>query len=380
MCAHGKKPNTKSGVLICGAYGHGNAGDEAILEAIVGELRAIDPDMPITVLSRTPEATAARNGVQALHTFDFPGFLRVMRGAKLYLNGGGSLIQDVTSRRSLWYYLFTLAAARHRGCRVLMYGCGIGPVKYRLDRALVRRVLNKNVDIITLREAHSLRELETFGVTKPEIVLSSDPALTLPAAPERETDAVLAAAGLEKGGRYAGFCLRRWPGFTERAPAFAAAARHAWERHGLTPVFLSINHRSDGEAADRVCALLGDVPHHILREPMSTALTIGILHRMELVVSMRLHGLIFAAGHGVPLVGVAYDPKVTAFLEYAGQENHLPFEAVDAAALCTLVDRAAAQSGDRAALAERAAALRAKEYRNTTAARTLLGLGKEPRV
>ena len=367
-----EKPNSRSGVLICGAYGHGNAGDEAILEAIVSELRGIDPEMPITVLSRTPEATAARNGVRALHTFNFPGFLSVMRRSALYLNGGGSLIQDVTSRRSLWYYLYTLHAARRRGCRVLMYGCGIGPVKYPLDRKLVRRVLNKNVDIITLREDHSLAELRRFGVTAPELILASDPALTLPGAPAAETEAAMIAAGLAPHGRYAGFCVRRWPGFEEKAPAFAAAARHVWEKHGLTPVFLSINHRSDGQAADQVRAHLGDVPCHILREPMATGLTISILERMELVVSMRLHGLIFAAGNGVPLVGVAYDPKVTAFLDYAGQRDYVEFETMDAAQLCALTDRAAARSGDRAALAAQAAALREKESANTAAARRLL--------
>ena len=187
MSGKSEKPNTRRGVLICGAYGHGNAGDEAILEAIVLEMRAIDPEMPVTVLSRTPEETAQRNGVRALHTFAFLRFLRVMRHTKLFLNGGGSLIQDVTSSRSLWYYLFTIAAAKKLGCRVLMYGCGIGPVTRAFDRRLTRRVLNKNVDTITLREENSLQELRNFGVTAPEIVLASDPALTLPAAEKSPT-------------------------------------------------------------------------------------------------------------------------------------------------------------------------------------------------
>ena len=375
MRAGDRKLNTRRGVLICGAYGHGNAGDEAILEAIVGEMRALDADMPVTVLSRTPEETAKRCGVSALHTFDFLRFLGVMRKTKLFLCGGGSLIQDVTSCRSLWYYLFTLAAAKKSGCRVLMYGCGIGPVRTEFDRRLVRRVLNRNVDIITLREADSLRELESFGVTEPETVLSSDPALTLECADRKTVDACLAENGLSPDGRYAGFCLRRWPGFNEKAGAFARAARRAWETYGLTPVFVSINHRSDGEAADRVCALLGDdVPRFVLREPMPTGKTIGVLSRMELVVSMRLHGLIFSASQGVPLVGVAYDPKVSAFLDYAGEDRHLPFADVSAEKLCALLDGAAQARTEREALARAAQALRAKEYRNTEAAKRLLEL------
>ena len=373
MAGKREKANTRRGVLICGAYGHGNAGDEAILEAIVREMRAIDPEMPVTVLSRTPKETAERNGVRALHTFDFPRFLGVMRRSKLFLNGGGSLIQDVTSSRSLWYYLFTIRAAKRLGCRVLMYGCGIGPVTRAFDRRLTRRVLNKNVDIITLREEDSLAELRAFGVDAPEIVLAADPALTLPAASPEAADAALRALGVEPGTKCVGVCVRRWPGFLAKTPVFAAALRHAWEKYGLSPVFLSINHRSDGEAAERICEKLpAETPRYLLREPMPTSLTIALLSKMELVVSMRLHGLIFSAASGVPLVGVSYDPKVTAFLDYAGQKHYLQLEDADEESLCALVDAAAAQRGDRAESAARAAELREKESRNTLAARRLL--------
>ncbi|MCL2031440.1 MAG: polysaccharide pyruvyl transferase family protein, partial [Oscillospiraceae bacterium] len=103
---HGKAP--RRGVLICGAYGHGNAGDDAILEAIVQEMREIDAEMPIWVLSRTPRETQARFGIGSVHIFNVFGFLRIMRRTRLYISGGGSLIQDVTSRRSLWYYLASI--------------------------------------------------------------------------------------------------------------------------------------------------------------------------------------------------------------------------------------------------------------------------------
>ena len=100
-----------------------------------------------------------------------------MRGAKLYVNGGGSLIQNVTSRRSLRYYLYTIRSAKHLGCKVIMYGCGIGPVTGDADIAKARKVINGNVDVITLREPDSLEELRRFGIDAPEIILASDPAM-----------------------------------------------------------------------------------------------------------------------------------------------------------------------------------------------------------
>ena len=42
-----KKTNKRRGVIICGSYGHGNAGDEAILEAIISELRSEAPGREI---------------------------------------------------------------------------------------------------------------------------------------------------------------------------------------------------------------------------------------------------------------------------------------------------------------------------------------------
>ena len=362
----------RSGVVICGAYGMGNSGDEAILDAIVAEMRAIDPLMPLTVMTRDPAGASARLGLTAVHTFNFPRFLAVMRRRALYINGGGSLIQDVTSRRSLWFYLFTLRAAKRLGCKVMMYGCGIGPVKRPGGVERTRRVLNSCVDAITLREPDSIEELARFGVTKPEIILASDPALTLPSAPAEEVDAALEAAGAAPKGKYICFALRLWPGFGEKAGVFAAAARHAHEAYGLTPVFLPINHLDDGQAAALVAEKLGDTPHVLLPGPMSSALVIGLMSRMQVVVSMRLHGLIFAAGQGVPLIGVSYDPKVTAFLRCV-DAGCVPLEGLEEGELCRLIDGAAARSGDAAALEENVRKLRAIEHRSMETAARLLG-------
>lgn len=369
----GKKgeKNNRRGVLICGAYGMGNAGDEAILDAIISEMRSIDPDMPICVLSRTPEKTAAKHSVQSLHTFDLPAILREMRRKKLYINGGGSLIQDVTSSRSLWYYLYTLVAAHHRGCRVLMYGCGVGPVNRPRNRRLAGRIMQRHVDIITLREEHSLSELLSMGVTRPRIIVASDPALSLSPAGEDETDEFMASLGLDKNERYLCFCLRAWPGYREKAEEFAAAADYAAEKYGLRPLFLSVNHIKDGQAS-RLAADATRAPALCVQESMSTSLVVGLISRMRAVVAMRLHALIFASGVGVPVAGVSYDPKVAAFMDYIGLENYIDFSDMTASGLCRLIDKAMeTDPGELKASAER---LRKTESANVEAARELLEL------
>lgn len=379
MGQRGLQSNKRSGILICGSYGLGNTGDEAILKAILREARAAAGGEELTVLSRNPAETTARHGVAALHMFDIPGILRVMGRVRLYINGGGSLIQDATSRRSLLYYLFTLRAARWRGCKVLMYGCGIGPVSRPGDVALVRRVLNTCVDAITLREDASLAELKRFGVDKPETVLAADPVLSLQPAPEGETDALMARLGLEPGGAYLGVCLRTWKGFEDKVPVIADAVRYARDRYGLTPVFLSVNHITDGDAADLVCAHL-DGPQCILRQPLSSELMLGLTSRMQAVISMRLHGLIFAAGQGVPLVGITYDPKVSGFLSYMGQELYQDLDELTCGSLRAMLDRALALRGSRDELHAAVERLRRLEQNNSDVLRRLLADGRGPEV
>lgn len=370
----GRKKRKRDGVVVCGAYGRGNAGDEAILKAVVAELRAIDPDMPLWVLTRKPRLTKLRHRVGASYTFNPFAFRRRISRSVLYLNGGGSLIQDVTSHRSLWFYLLTLSWARRQGCRVLMYGCGIGPIIHPGNRRRAARVIDRCVDVITLRDSASQEELRAWGVTRPQVVLAADPAVTLPAAPPAEADALLERIGLHPrdGEKYLGVTVRPWPGFEEKVSVFAAAVDHAWQRYGLIPVFIPIEGKPDAAAAQKVAAQLKAAPAHLLPTCPTTEFAIALYARMDVALSMRLHALIFAAVGGVPLVGAVYDPKVSAFLDDAGQDLYARLDELTPELLCSLVDAAADRRQDRSALDEKTARLIRLERANRDAAARLL--------
>ena len=366
-----RSPGRRDGALVCGAYGKGNAGDDAILEAIVRELRQIDPDLPIWVLSRNPESTRLAYRVNSIYTFAFPRFLWRMGRTRLYINGGGSLMQDVTSHRSLWFYLFTISAAKLRGNKVQMYGCGIGPIHSQANRRRAAKVLQKRVDAITLRDTHSAEELDDMGVNRPEIILSADPTVILPAAPAQVIDGVLEGQGIDPNGRYIGFTLRPWPGFEEKAAIFGQAADYAYERYGLTPVFLPIERRLDVDAS-RLAAAHMKAPHYILTETGRSDHTIGLFARMQVAVSMRLHALVFAAGQGVPLVGVVYDQKISSFLSYIGQDLYTDLSSLTYQQLCAHIDVACSRIGDSKFLMAGVERLRHAERRNQETARRLL--------
>ena len=371
-----RKGSGRDGVIICGAYGRGNAGDDAILEAILREVRSIDSDLPIWVLSRQPKKTRLQYRVNAIYTFHFLRFLHRMSHTDLYINGGGSLMQDVTSRRSLWFYLFTISMAKKLGNPVHMYGCGIGPVNYPFNRRLVQRVLDSSVDAITLRDTHSSSELSSMGVSRPRVVMAADPTVILPPAPETVVDGLMETAGLDPRGKYISFTVRPWPGFESKADIFAAAADHAWEAYGLTPVFLPIEPRLDVAASQKVASHIRSAPYHILPGYRRSDHIIGLFARMKVTVSMRLHGLVFPASQGVPLVGVVYDPKVSSFLDYIGQELYSDLSELTAETLCAQIDAAVSRMGDDAFLTCGVERLREAEERNTQVARELLGWGK----
>ncbi len=281
-------------------------------------------------------------------------------------------MQDVTSRRSLWFYLLTISLAHKRHNKVMMYGCGIGPIQYPSNRRLCKRTLEKNVDAITLRDVNSQEELRDMGVTRPQIVLSADPTVILPAAPKEVTDGLMEASGMDPAGRYICFTLRTWPGYGEKVEVFAQGARYAWEKHGLTPVFLPIESRLDTPATQSVTQLLQDVPHYVLAQPATSYHSIGLFSRMEVVVSMRLHALVFAAGQGVPLVGVVYDQKISSFLDYIGQDLYVDLKEVTADKLKDYIDRAVARIGDKDFLLGGVERLRKVEGRNSEVAAQML--------
>ena len=329
----------KSGVLICGAYGKGNAGDDAILKAILAQLKAIDRDMPIYVMSHDPAQTRLCYHVGSVHVFDPFAFWPLMRKAKLFVSGGGSLIQNETSTRSLNYYLTTIRMAHAAGCRVMMYGCGIGPVSGEANRRHTARILNRCVDRITLREDLSRRELADMGVTKPKITVTADPALLLQPASGGAVDSYFLSNDLDPDGKYAMFVLRPWKNLSQHLQAIVDTADYVNKTYGLTPVFVALEPTRDLEI-NRTAASMLTCRTVVLPAPRDEQLTIGMMQKMRVIVSMRLHALIFASSVGAPLAAISYDPKVTGFMAYLGQKHCMELADVTKDSLCALIDDA----------------------------------------
>ena len=329
------------GAVICGAYGKGNAGDDAILVCMIRQLRQQDPDLPITVMTRQPRQTAMLTGVSTVHIFNTLAAGRVMKKSQLYISGGGSLIQNVTSNRSLSYYLYSIRQAKKAGCQVMMYGCGIGPVNGEKYQAQAARVLEENVDLIALRDPESLETLRAFGVEEPRVHLTADPALLMEG-DDAAAGRYLARNGLNPDGQYSLFVLRPWDGTQEKLAAICAAADYGWEKYGLAPLFYTLEPSRDAEIT-RTAAGMVKAPCHVLPPVDDGAALCGLMGRMGLVVSMRLHALVFACAQQTRVAAISYDPKVSGFMSYLGSDCCVELDRLTEQELKAMLDRAMAQ-------------------------------------
>ena len=326
------------GAIICGAYGKGNAGDDAILVCMIRQLRQQDPDLPITVMTRKPGQTALLTGVSTIHIFDILAAWRVMKNSSLYISGGGSLIQNVTSNRSLLYYLFSIHQARRAGCKVMMYGCGIGPVNGEKNQRKTARILEKSVDLIALRDPESMETLHSFGISGPRTLVTADPALLMEG-DNRAAERIMRENGLDPDGKYCLFVLRPWDGTRERLREIAAAADYCREKYGLMPLFYTLEPGRDDEVTHAAADLV-KAPCQVLPPVADGTALCGLIGRMELVVSMRLHALIFACAQQTKVAAISYDPKVTGFMNYLGSESCVELNDASDKAIKDMIDRA----------------------------------------
>jgi polysaccharide pyruvyl transferase CsaB len=296
----------KRRIVISGYFGFGNYGDEAILAGTVGALRRRLPDAEIVVLSCDPGATAASLDVLASPRWPFAEVRSALRGTDLLISGGGGVLHDSTSRRSLGYYLQVIRDGVKAGAKTMVFSQGIGPLRRWGSRRLVRSVLDA-VDAITVRDQASRDLVESLGVAKPPIRVCADAAFLLP-----EAQAPPGEAGV--GGTICA-CVRRSKGGRAVLAELAAGLSQATEALKMR-VRLVPFQPGDADVLGVLAGLMSQ-PADISRHTDFRA-ALEEIGSAAVVVGMRLHALVFSVIKGIPSVAVSYDPKVKGFADDAG--------------------------------------------------------------
>lgn len=363
-------------VVVSGYYGCGNAGDEAVLAGIkTAFARQAGDTVQLQVLSQNPQATTRLHNLPAVDRMNLTSVRATLRASDLLLSGGGSLLQDTTSVRSLLYYLWIARMALHLGKPVMFYAQGMGPFHRSISRVLVRLVANRAA-AITVRDEPSRQLLLAIGVTNPNLEVTADPAFALDPAPVAAVDALCQTENIPRDRPLVGVALRPW-GNTVVTPLIDyAPLLSALERQTRAHVVLLPMHSGEDVTFAQKVARETSMPE---RFPVVTSVyppevILGLIGRMEAVVAMRLHALIFAARMAVPPFALAYDPKVTHLMNGLGLAKSLESwrgfspEDVSARVAGLIADRAT----HHAALQSQIPALESRALRNADIALSLL--------
>ena len=305
-------------ILICGYYGAGNAGDDASLAAVAGRLAAHDPAARLTATVRGRRGGIPA-GVRTVRTLR--EIKKELKKSRLLVFGGGSLLQDATSLRSLIFYAWVLRTAERTGCPSVIWG-GVGPLTTRTARRIAARAVRRT-DAVYARDSAAAAEFLSLGARR--VIPARDPAA--------DTKPEDIPPELEKSlprGRYIAFFPRsiaalRRPGGKRTGKkaddalfsALTGAAQRLADGLGAVPVFAAMSPEDDA-----VCRRMADetggraIPAGTLTPGGLVTLAAGA----DAVIAVRLHAAIFACSAGVPTVIVDHDPKTAGF----AADAHIP--------------------------------------------------------
>jgi polysaccharide pyruvyl transferase WcaK-like protein len=301
---------TPEPILVVGAYGYRNAGDEAILAGLLEHTLA---GRNVTVVSRSPAETAALHGVRSVGIGAAIGALRWHR--TVLIGGGGLFGRDMGRIGRLLPAYGLLAAALGRTVRI--EGVGVDPGLSGIHRLLVRQLMRRAAHV-TVRDDASLRVLSEWGINASVV---PDASARMALAPARVGRALLRAAAVDDKRPVVGLCLTAVNdsvGEPAAAAVLALVRRHpelefcfvAMSQHP------SLETHNDLVLARRLQALWP--PLRIVEGSHHPSAVLSLIGSLDAVVGMRYHSLLFAERAGVPLIPISYAAKCDAWLAERG--------------------------------------------------------------
>jgi len=280
--------------VLCGYYGMGNGGDEALLASL---LQMLPPSVTPLVLSGNPTQTSDRYGVTAIQRKDAIAVLQAMRQSQVFIWGGGSLIQDATSALSPLYYIGLMQLAQRLGLKTIAWAQGIGPLKRPQTRWLAQQTFRR-CTAVSVRDRGSATLLTDWQIP---FTLAPDPVWAMESQPVEGLWNLPAPRVAVN--------LRTHPKLTPKRIECLTQALIAFQKATQTCILLVPFQKSQDLAIAQQIQpqLAGDSKILSLENPYQLK---GLFRGVEMAIAMRLHGLIMAASAECRCFALSYDPKV----------------------------------------------------------------------
>lgn len=291
-------------VVISGYYGFDNFGDECILDVLIEHLKDVGYlGSEITVISKNPKKSREKHRVNAIGTFSFFKIIYSILKSDVLISGGGSLLQDVTSLRSLFYYLWVICLALFFQKKIFIFAQGIGPINNVFARFLTKNIL-KRCNLITVRDDKSLFLLRGWGI---EADLHADPVFNIKLAQHFPLNRV-------------GIQLRSFKTLKDDF-IFELATQVAAQFKDKQIYIYSLQNSQDLEICKRFQGYLSFIDENINSEiisNLSNAQIIDSIGTLDYMISMRYHACLVALKYGIKTLAIKYDIKLEALAKQAG--------------------------------------------------------------
>lgn len=287
-------------ICISGYYGFDNFGDETILNVLTENLKQFSCNPEITVFSKNPEKTSLLLNVKSINSFDLFKVIKSILSCDCLISGGGSLLQDVTSIKSLIYYIFIIFIAQLFKKKVIIFAQGIGPVNNKILLILTRFILKK-ADYITVRDKESYNLLSRWNI---QCDILSDPVWNI------------SAKNIEKTNKI-GIQLRKFKSLDDSfLNELSLCINKFFSKKEIC--ILSLQNKMDLDVCnalkDKLTKINPDIKVQVI-ENTSNAKVISDIASYSEIIAMRYHACLIAIKNGVKLLPLSYDIKVVQLAE-----------------------------------------------------------------
>lgn len=289
------KPN----VVICGYYGFGNMGDEALLSSF---LSTFGDNLKISVLYNPKLIKENKNNVRFVSRTAIFDVIKTLTKGDFFILGGGSLLQNQTSNRSLFYYSGLVFLAKMMGCKCLLIANGLGQINGKFAKKLTSLTL-KCMDYASFRDSDS-KKLASALCDK-EFFSSADLCFNLKIKADY-SDKVRSLLRSIKG-KYALVALKG----NEKNHKTVQTVINTLKSQGITPIFVAMDTKNDAKLAVELSGKYGGE----IAKSLSLPELYALFGKCEIAIGSRLHFLIFALMSKTKLIGIGESPKVRAFLK-----------------------------------------------------------------
>ena len=307
-------------IVIHCASGIKNSGDEAILDVLVKEFYG---KYDITVISLDAEYTKKMHpGIGVIDNKD-KNWKKAVEDCDIFILGGGGLLQDTTTIYNVSRWLTKLQYAIRLHKKTMVFANSFEPLKFKVNAYLIKKWL-KQVDVVTVRDAISLRVLQRLGIS--QAVLTADPVFGY------EKTAVPA---MEYPENYVTVSIRHWydthpfipVGICNKLGIRTKKNQQKYEQYirelakvvdwlniekKMPAYFLCFCIGRDAKVAEDI---LSRVRHRemnkVINETYQTPTELmEYIGHSRLLICMRLHSLIYACIEKTPMAILSYQTKV----------------------------------------------------------------------